>query len=135
MTSFLLLISFMIHIITLIVLFQLYQSYKNSEQAQSKQLQSLFETYLEEIKQENEKLQSFVRTPKKISETKIDEKIKTGDTAVSLRSNDDAYEVETSLEAQILALAERGFDVDQIAKKLQCGKTEAELILKFHKNN
>jgi len=41
-------------------------------------------------------------------------------------------EVETSLEAQILQLHTNGETIDDIAKKLNCGKTEAEIIIKMH---
>ncbi|MDY0396397.1 hypothetical protein RWE15_21250 [Virgibacillus halophilus] len=37
-----------------------------------------------------------------------------------------------STEAKILQLHQQGKQTEEIAKELGCGKTEAELVIKFH---
>ena len=41
--------------------------------------------------------------------------------------------LETSLEAQVFQLAKQGISIEEIAKKLNRGKTEIELMIKLHK--
>src|SRR5690625_6659662 len=43
--------------------------------------------------------------------------------------------IETSLQAKILQLSHQGYDADEIAGKLNCGKTEAALIIKLQEKN
>lgn len=40
--------------------------------------------------------------------------------------------VESSLEGKVLQLYHQGLSIADIAKKLDCGITEAELIIRFH---
>ncbi len=47
-------------------------------------------------------------------------------------SNLKEEKVESSREAQIYHLHDLGYSIDEIAKKLNTGKTEVALILKFH---
>ncbi|MCT2534550.1 hypothetical protein NC661_15890 [Aquibacillus koreensis] len=43
--------------------------------------------------------------------------------------------LEQSTSAKVMSLYEQGNSVEAIAKKLDCGKTEVELLLKFHRKN
>ncbi|MCA0983301.1 hypothetical protein LCL89_04465 [Halobacillus yeomjeoni] len=40
-----------------------------------------------------------------------------------------------SIQSQIMDMKNRGYSIDEIAKKLDRGKTEVELLLKFHQKN
>lgn len=96
----------------------------------------ILDSYMEEIRRENDKLQNLIEQSE--DKTEHEHKIEYPSTPVynppmipSEEKTED--QVETSLTAKILSLAEKGFAAEEIAKKLQCGKTEAELILKFHR--
>ncbi|SDL73359.1 DUF6115 domain-containing protein [Sediminibacillus halophilus] len=43
--------------------------------------------------------------------------------------------VEESVTAKVYSLYDQGYTVDEIAKKLDKGKTEVELMVKFHRKN
>lgn len=45
----------------------------------------------------------------------------------------DSYE--PSLQSKILQMFNEGYSTEQIAKQLDCGKTEVDLMLKFHQRN
>lgn len=143
MVSFLLIISFLLHVVAFIAIVQLYkqvQVYKKQED--SSVIMELFETYLQEIKEENNRLQAEL--PAKVTQEKYnppqDEKINNKHTTSNNEQHstytppesqlDDS--VEASLQARILQLYNEGFSETQIAQKLNCGKTEAALVIKLH---
>lgn len=137
MTSMLLLISFLLHLIALAAIFQLFKQVQQLKKNNSQDIMELLETYLEEIKEENRLLEKEVnnQTPPKNSVPP-----ETDDINKQNNGKDDyipqVYNVmddsETSLQARILQLHGQGQTVDKIARNLNCGKTEAELIIKLH---
>lgn len=151
MESLLLTVSFFIHMILLFGIYYLYkeiQTLKN-ENADANDIAELFESYLLEIKVENERLEneSFSQPTKIKKDTisnspKNEELLKENESImVDTDLNDYAPvspvardELETTLQAKILQLSSQGYSSDNIAEKLDCGKTEVALILKFHKN-
>ena len=139
-------VSFLIHIILLIVVYYLYNELKLLKNEKTNEITDLFEFYLEEIKDENTRLQAeYVtdQTQKEIktkaianddSSSMITEHV-TDNTEEEIKYEplvniDDSYE--TSLQAQILQLNNQGLTSEEIAEKLQCGKTEAALVIKLH---
>jgi len=141
MVALLLLISFILHIITLFSLYMLFQQYKKGNALESKEIIELMETYLEEIKEENNRLQNYIHSlerekdnaPAKTaakSELPAEGNKEEESFALSLAEKMNDH-IEASLEAKVLQLHQQGKSLEEIAKTLNCGKTEAELIIKF----
>lgn len=136
MVAFLLIISFIIHMLSIYSIFILHRKTQAINTPVEHELHPILESYLNEIKEENKKLQQLVSKNEQLLEKPAKRKernIPAEDNYAQIwdaENNDD--KVETSLHAKILSLHEKGLSIDQIAKQLKCGQTEAELILKFH---
>ncbi|MFD2044130.1 DUF6115 domain-containing protein [Ornithinibacillus salinisoli] len=147
MTSFLLIISFLLHIITLSGVYFLLKQVQSLKDNNHTDLPELLETYLEEIKTENERLQHEISTSspiksvsQKVEELSDHEKInvvETDDfeqnseyTPENMETMND--EVQASLQARILQLHQKGYSNEKIARNLNCGKTEVELTIKLY---
>ncbi|WP_066193799.1 MULTISPECIES: hypothetical protein [Gracilibacillus] len=157
MIYFLLLISFLIHLVTFIIIKQWKKKVDAVEEAelrmkeQSRSLEDTLALYLVEIKEENAALierleaeQSSSRTKEPIvtnAEQPPHQETEQPDEAVETLTADyqpitevDQVEdkLEQSLIAQALHLQDKGYTIEGIAKKLNKGKTEIELLLKFN---
>lgn len=143
MISLLLIISFLLHIIAIFGIYQLYKQLQVVKQEDSSDVIELFETYLQEIKDENNRLQ--VELSGKVSQEKTEspqqpemynkkqttsENEKVSNYKPPENQMDDS--VEASLQARILQLYNEGLQETEIAQKLNCGKTEVALIIKLH---
>ena len=138
MVSFLLIISFLLHIIAVVAIYKLSMQIRQTKQTDTDEIIHLFETYLEEIKAENNLLE------KKLSYQ--NDKGKTEAVMTNLPSAQNEFvpdipeppknnvkdKVEASLDAKILQLYNQGLTETEIAQKLNCGKTEAELIIRLY---
>ncbi|GGM21625.1 swarming motility protein SwrB [Paraliobacillus quinghaiensis] len=127
---------------------------------QQKEMEELLAVYLLEIREENEKFLDTLKRNPNVTEKKEDlitdavattsrEKTKNVspiDSSPSLKTNESkSYQppiendqqdiVERSLSAQVLSLHNQGESIESIARKLDCGKTEIELMIKFHQKN
>ncbi|GAA4059900.1 DUF6115 domain-containing protein [Amphibacillus indicireducens] len=154
--AYLLLISFIIHAITLVVIRQLKAKVdqpsmtKQTLDQQQKEIEELLAVYLLEIREENDKLiqlinqqpkkEPVVKQPKSVDKsqevpmpTKLETEAKYQDYQPFVPDDQEPV-VEQSFAAQVLSLAERGDTPEAIAKKLNRGKTEVELLIKFHQN-
>src|SRR5699024_11546803 len=112
------------------------------KQTNNNEIHKLFEQYLEAFNKENDrfqehifsKYQSFqqILTETSHSNKYADENVDDHNYSIlsSVEDMDDSYE--TSLQSQILQLYDQGYSEEDIAKQLNCGKTEVELIVKFH---
>ncbi|WP_138414787.1 DUF6115 domain-containing protein [Aquibacillus sediminis] len=130
-----------------------------------KEIEELFSVYLVELKEENQKLLDHFPVKEhqqQSSEEDIMEKKATAvkrssstvqrtysskenkrDTSLSNQPNnyqpplinDKEDIVEQSTSATVYSLYDQGYSVNDIAKKLDCGKTEVELMLKFYRKN
>ncbi|MFC4557143.1 DUF6115 domain-containing protein [Virgibacillus kekensis] len=151
MTSMLLIISFILHIIALTAIYQLFKQLQSSKSGDSREIIELMDTYLEEIREENRILEIKLREQNP-NNNRVTEQRVTGDTYMSQKEAATSHSQkaeenqdylpniskvtdapEMSQQAQILQLHSKGLSSDEIAKSLNCGKTEVELILKFHK--
>lgn len=150
MFTFLLLVSFLLHMITLTIIYQFVKQIKELKQNSNTNTAELMETYLKEIKEENRMLEAHLGdTNKNIPPQKQHEKgyvkqKKDFRTLENEREEDpffpspadpetgmvDTYE--TSQQARILQLHEQGLSNEDIASKLYCGKTEVDLVIKLH---
>ncbi|TPE69608.1 DUF6115 domain-containing protein [Halalkalibacterium halodurans] len=126
-----------------------------------KEIEDLLAAYTLEMKEENEKLlkqfeamrkvpvakepedASTLATPAKPMSEPEPEAVRESDPAPPEEqeesvppwldgSNDEAVIVETSDQSRVISLAKQGLSVEEIAKKLNMGKGEVELLLKFY---
>ncbi|MGX4669258.1 DUF6115 domain-containing protein [Cerasibacillus sp. JNUCC 74] len=139
MTSFLLLISFLLHIISFSAIYQLFKQVKQHHQSNTtdSNIGALFESYLAEFKEENNRLQQALKQTNHAqlepdSEENMEEIASTIVENVPMVDDSKEDKVVTSLKANILQLYSKGLSPGEIAKQLNCGKTEAELIIKLH---
>lgn len=148
MVPFLLIISFLLHIITLFAIFQLAkQQQTNQKDSSSQDVMEVFEVYLEEIREENNRLEKLLEKQnspstntkaftnegtelKKEMDPVPDDENEEFDILLKHSPQD---EVNASLESRVLQLHTQGKGIEEIAKTLNCGKTEAELIIKLYR--
>ncbi|WP_067838527.1 DUF6115 domain-containing protein [Amphibacillus sediminis] len=155
----LLFLSFLLHAISLIIIRQLKEKLARPEQVladltkEKKEIEDLLAVYLLELREENEKMIKHINdnasitnhshaksnnahTPPLTSETVDSEDKPTNEQRypsyqpVQIAEQQDKFE--QSFAAQVLSLYSNGESVEAIAKKLNRGKTEVELLVKFH---
>lgn len=150
MTSFLLLLSFLIHLILFISLYHLYERIKRDKDEQAEQIKEMLANFMNDIRHENNKLEQ------KIHESKLKQHINNEYTPPTPKDLKDEQQskgeiesttpyakpkrqqkqvedvIETTLEGQVLQLAHEGKSIDEIAKQLNRGKTEVELLIKLN---
>lgn len=139
MATLLLFISFLLHIILLSAVYYLYKQLQQVKEDRDPHLETLMSEFLQEIKAENDRLElqlneqtsSRQHFPKK---EQFPEAIEEKPLSAPLYEKNEKDSVKTSLEGQILHLYEQGCKAEEIAKKLNRGKTEVELILKMKEN-
>ncbi|WP_226034921.1 DUF6115 domain-containing protein [Aquibacillus saliphilus] len=125
-----------------------------------KEVEDLLAVYLLEIKDENDKLLSAINHSDEVK-SEDNEPIKTTEVVnkknnTNKQTNSKLYQaevrnepaeytppsvddvqdtVEQSITGKVYTLYDQGESVESIARKLDCGKTEIELMLKFHRKN
>lgn len=126
----------------------MYEKIKRDKDEQFKELEEVLAEFMKNIRLENERLE------RKLFEGEIkgqalyeNKRPQSEDEQKQNQVNEAAYEqenytlqqhkmakdiVETSIESQILQLAKEGKSVTEIAKQLNRGKTEVELLLKLN---
>lgn len=152
-------ISIIIHIITLIVIVYLYKQFQLLQDLNLPNVKELLEKTLVSIKEENKQLQQTLndmttkKQTKQMTKTKANisqplsinhvQPTPTFDQTLTADDPTDeqsllAVEVEDkyepSLHGQIFQLHEKGLSNEEIAQALNCGKTEVDLILRFQQN-
>ncbi|MFC0524166.1 hypothetical protein ACFFGV_11385 [Pontibacillus salicampi] len=184
MISFLVVISFLLHGVTLLTIFILAKRISTARELEVKQekvareIEESFTAYLMDIKEENERLmnmldkngqnveQSFTQgapdgNTDKENSTSVPAMTNVSSSYSSLVKEDiqeqspdlpledtkekstympptppgveEAYE--PSVQSRVYQLFDAGYSKEAIAKELHCGKTEVELMLKFHQRN
>jgi|SRR5690625_3072331 len=154
MTSLLLIVSFLLHAILLIAIYQLYQQLQQIKQTNENELHQMIQQFIAEIKEENKHLQaqltaqsappnvhehhqvkdeSIVTSYSKAAPTLPTQKAKPMNHVDSIIELTDkkCEQTEVSFEGKVLQMYHQGFDVDQIAKQLESGRTEVDLIIKL----
>lgn len=158
MIYFLLLISFLIHLVTFIIIKQWKKKVDAVEETelrmkeQSRSLEDTLALYLVEIKEENAALierleeaeQSSSRSKKPVvknteqpTEQEMEQAEESNETpTAAFQPITEVEQVEDKLEqsltAQALHLKDKGYTIEEIARELNKGKTEIELLLKFN---
>ncbi|GLO66022.1 DUF6115 domain-containing protein [Oceanobacillus kimchii] len=147
MSSLLWIISFLLHMIALLAIYKLLQQIQVLKQrpASESNIDSKLKHYIEEIRQENQNLQALIQkgaTPDQkqqsngvLEEFNLQEEPFSEQIKENFSSEDAEDTVEASLEAKVLQLYNQGKTIDEIASELECGKTEAEIIIKLHQKN
>ncbi len=159
MTGFLLGISFLIHIITLlsiIILWKKFQATDDIDVKKAKQeMEDILLAYTTEMKEEND---AFLKELQQVTLTKEpqtskqkrdlhnpDDSERLKETSDPIRSQD-VHEPYTpplddtketfgpSLLSQVLSLKDKGYSIEEIAKKVDKGKGEIELLIKFYQD-
>lgn len=150
MSTLLWMISFLLHGISILAIYLLLKDRQNFDG--NKQTKKILKETLEEIQRENRTLQNLLAEENQPDKKPLNNEEIKPESLKSQRENKEdnaqaekefpdieilqsaAYqdEVETSLEAKVLQLHMNGEAIDDIAKKLNCGKTEAEIIIKMH---
>lgn len=148
MVSLLLIISFLLHTVLLMTVYYLHQQLQQTKRSRKKEIESLFENFLQEIKQENELLQhqlverhkntntNSVYTPPKEERINVSPKPLKHHYKIDLQAlhEEKRDELETSVEGQVFQLYREGKSIEEIARELHRGKTEIELMIKLHEN-
>lgn len=149
MTTFLWLISFVLHGVSLFLIILLslkWAKIKETEREQAeliREMETMMTTYLMQFKEENERFvkqmtSSTVRQKKKESPPLLrDEQVRlpVEDVVDRIELSSTTPQEELALEpliSEALKLQQQGKTIDEIAKVLKRGKTEIELLLKFH---
>jgi hypothetical protein len=145
MTSFLFIVSFLLHIVSIIAIYALTKQLSMNKSNDSSEIVGLMENYLEEIKLENNRLQQEVSKTKRVTRDapSVDKEWTTPTIKENLpKSPQTLYQddhiqddIEVSLQSRILKLYEEGLDAEEIARMLGCGRTEVDLLLKFREKS
>jgi|GEM_PF-1726976 len=158
MTSLLFIISFLLHIIALFAIYQLFKETQNLKKTHIEDLDELMTAYLDELRVENERLESRLSNKTQLLKSSISslrsEEPSEDNEIIGEGINEKQLESErrlefsaseipmkqedqftTSLQSRILLLAQQGKKPAEIAKELDCGETEAALVMKLHKRN
>ncbi|EKN63910.1 coupling factor for flagellin transcription and translation [Schinkia azotoformans LMG 9581] len=145
MYPYMLTISFILHVFAFFWIFLLSMRLKRTNEIEKRQaeiqkeIEDLFQSYLLEMKEENEKLLNLIDKSKppinkreKVTQQpyQTQEKPKPKEYTPPMPSAQDRFE--QSLNSKVVLLHEQGFKAEEIAQKLNKGKTEIELILKFN---
>ncbi|QAV27842.1 hypothetical protein BTDUT50_07500 [Neobacillus thermocopriae] len=149
MTTFLWFASFVLHGISLFLIILLslkWVKIKETEREQAeliREMETMMTTYLMQFKEENERFVKQI-TSSAVRQKKRETPPSLRDEQPSLPIDDvvDRIELSTttpkgeqsldSLVSEALKLQQQGKTIDEIAKILKRGKTEMELLLKFH---
>ncbi|MBN3555249.1 hypothetical protein JYA63_13280 [Fictibacillus nanhaiensis] len=133
----LVLLSVMLNIVCLYLIFNLHKKLQQNNSHESKtseEVEELLELFSEEMKQENERLHDMILefTQKNHQQMDVDEitNVKIEKTDTGQISDDKHFSKETN---EVLILAQKGYNAEEIAKMLHRGKGEVELLLKFYR--
>ena len=140
--SIIILFSILLHAIAFWLIFSLNNKLKNKQSTDLEDITELLDLYLDELKEENKQLKEELKENTKLTQAKETESSHTplnylveeiDDNIETNVENEDF--LETSIESQVLQLHQQKYTANEIARKLNCGNTEVELIIKFRENN
>lgn len=129
----------MLNIVCLYLIFNLYKEFQKQinghDSKTSEEVEELLELFSEEMKIENERLHEMILkfSQKNHQQKDLDEStiIEPDETGTDLKESEDKqFSNETN---EVLTLAQKGYNAEEIAKMLHRGKGEVELLLKFYR--
>lgn len=137
MLSIILFFSFFLHIVAFWMIYSLHNKLKQNHSTDLEEIIELLELYLDELKEENKQLMDELNNNKSFSSQEKEFEVIEDELNNHPVQNDElplekVDLMETSLEAEVLHLHQKMYTPNDIARKLNCGKTEVELIIKFH---
>ncbi|KFZ41724.1 hypothetical protein CS060_00170 [Anoxybacillus flavithermus] len=144
MTTFLWFVSFVLHGISLflIVLLSLkWVKIKETEREQAeliREMETMMTTYLMQFKEENERFvkqitsSSIRQHSRSLRKEQMSPPVEHVVDRIELSTTSAEEQSAESLVSEALKLQQQGKTIDEIAKILKRGKTEMELLLKFH---
>lgn len=148
MILYLLTVSLLLHFVTFFILIVIIKKIRTAFdyqqfEAQKRELEDLLAYYSVELKEENERflkeilertnLKKKENDQQEQSETLLIEENPTSEKEAIIQEEQTAETyAQPSLETKALQLYEQGYDIEEIAKKLNKGHGEIELLLKFH---
>lgn len=145
---YLLIVSLILHFITFFILILVIKKMRSTFdyqqfEAQKRELEDLLAYYSVELKEENERFLNEIFEKTRLQEKEQEQKQEQAEDETEFdvtekmlekEENEQTVEInyQPSLEAQAIQLYEEGYDIKEIAKKLNKGHGEIELLLKFH---
>lgn len=149
MTTFLWMISFVLHGISLFLIILLSLKWikiKETEKEQAeliREMETMMTTYLMQFKEENERfIKQLTSSPVRQKKKETPPSFQDEQVLLPVEQVVDRIELSTtapkkeqsveSLVSEALKLQQQGKTIEEIAKTLKRGKTEMELLLKFH---
>lgn len=149
MTTFLWMISFVLHGISLFLIILLSLKWikiKETEKEQAeliREMEAMMTTYLMQFKEENERfIKQLTSSPIRQKKKEAPPSFQDEQVLLPVEQVVDRIELSTtapkkeqsveSLVSEALKLQQQGKTIEEIAKTLKRGKTEMELLLKFH---
>ncbi|MGR9050127.1 hypothetical protein ACQ4XT_15985 [Halobacillus faecis] len=154
MTVFLLIFSFIIDGVLLFALFIMMKKVRRTEELELRQkqvaseIEDLFSSYLMEIKEENKRMERLVmknshhsgfhnvnvedRNEAESSHTEREVIANEASPTYTPPELNEKESYQPSFYSQVFELKEKGYSIEEIAKKMDKGKTEIELLFKFH---
>lgn len=149
MTTFLWMISFVLHGISLFLIILLSLKWikiKETEKEQAeliREMEAMMTTYLMQFKEENERfIKQLTSSPVRQKKKEAPPSFQDEQVLLPVEQVVDRIELSTtaprkeqsveSLVSEALKLQQQGKTIEEIAKTLKRGKTEMELLLKFH---
>src|SRR5690625_2775171 len=140
MISFLFVVSFLLHIVLLIIVFYLYQQLQTLQRKQYSDMEDMLNNFLQQLKVENQQLEHHLRLKNVTREQAQPDFKQPNEPTKEWNESSKEYppiplenpsvdQVETSLHSQVFHLHQKGLTTEEIAKQLNRGKTEIELIV------
>ncbi|MEJ8776897.1 DUF6115 domain-containing protein [Pseudogracilibacillus sp. ICA-222130] len=157
MTSFLWMISFLLHIILMYAVYSLFKQVQAEKNARKEEIESLLTEFMHVLHEENNHLIQLLKQEDGVKEArekatyrtdtvqedhtmeeqktgeKLKEDIRFGSLLQKMIEKEQD-KVETSSEARMIQMYQAGKSIEEIARAFDRGKTEVELIVKLHKN-
>lgn len=153
MTSLIAMVSLLLCIILMVAVYQLFKQVQSIKIEKQDEIHNIMQFYLDEIKEENDRLERNIKLNSDQDSNKHKtkhveeyvEKVKINEDPTEMHKAEGNSEIdilnlieeedlyEPSIASQIFQLKSEGHSIEEISKKLKCGKTEVELMLKLRK--
>jgi len=136
---YLLIVSLLLHMVTFFILILIVKKMRSAFdyqqfETQKKELEDLLAYYSVELKEENERFLNEMLERMKFKEKDKLEQPEMEPKKTVREAKPVEVHAQPSLEAEAVQLYQQGFDIKEIAKKLNKGHGEIELLLKFHRS-
>ncbi|UOQ93243.1 hypothetical protein MUO14_23165 [Halobacillus shinanisalinarum] len=140
MVYFLLAVSFILHGVLILIIIILFNKVKQTEELESRQkqvsreIEEVFHAYLLEIKEENAKMDDWFKysseqSKQRLDQNRTDAEEKTDYTPPLPLEGEEDYQ--PSIQSSVIGMYQNGTSMEEIARELNMGKTEVELLVKF----